>query len=413
MRGLHKIVGIILLIIPLYLYSQSATIEPYRKTPGYTITGELRDFNYIGVNGGYVFALANDGKTVLGYSQTIYAPSFKYYGYWRIEGLEANQDIILFGFHPDTRCCCWAVERVHLGEEDLDVGVMELECVEHTGSPEELVGIWNILSLANWVVGEFGVSQLERKFGELADRLMRYVNESSSSNLNRGLVAYWSFDDGTARDNSGNGHNGIIHGNPKVVNGVKGRAFQFGKVDNYIYLDKSELTDLATNNFTVIVWVKLNKPYCPEGNSKHGIIIRKMPGGSACGGGYSYDIVYDETTGEHSVGLAIPVCNPYSYNQKYINLGNLEIGKWYMIASVYLAGWKVKTYLNGKLVGELDYSGIIGTPNTTVNFQIGQKPDDSYYRDLFPGIIDELRIYKRALKDVEIKKLYLLYTKYF
>jgi len=95
MTGLHKIVGIILLTIPLYLYSQSATIEPYRKTPGYTITGELRDFNYVGVNGVYVFALANDGKTVLGYSKTIYAPSSRYYNYWRIEGLEPNQDIIV------------------------------------------------------------------------------------------------------------------------------------------------------------------------------------------------------------------------------------------------------------------------------------------------------------------------------
>ena len=115
MRGLHKIVSIILLTIPLYLYSQSATIEPYRKTPGYTITGELIDFNNIGVNGGYVFALANDGKTVLGYSKTIYysktmvldpleggvRPLYsdpQYYNKWIIKGLEPNQDIILFWF---------------------------------------------------------------------------------------------------------------------------------------------------------------------------------------------------------------------------------------------------------------------------------------------------------------------------
>jgi len=26
---------------------------------------------------------------------TTYAPSFKYFGYWRIEGLEPNQDIIV------------------------------------------------------------------------------------------------------------------------------------------------------------------------------------------------------------------------------------------------------------------------------------------------------------------------------
>jgi hypothetical protein len=235
--------------------------------------------------------------------------------------------------------------------------------------------------------------------------------ENGTVDLNRGLVAYWSFDNCDAKDDSGNGHDGEIHGNPECVDGIKGKAFQFGKVDDYIYLlDKSELADLPINSFTVVAWIKLSKPYCPESNSKHGVIIRKMEGGSACGGGYGYDIVYDETTGEHLVGLAIPECNPYSYNQKYVSLGKLEIGKWYMIASVYLAGSKVRSYLNGKLVGELDYSGVTGTPNTTVNLQIGQKPDDVYYKDLFPGVMDELRIYQRALNDAEIEELYLLYS---
>ena len=44
------------------------------------------------------------------------------------------------------------------------------------------------------------------------------------ADINDGLVAYWSFNDGTASDNSGNGHNGNNHG-ATISTGILGNAF--------------------------------------------------------------------------------------------------------------------------------------------------------------------------------------------
>ena len=42
------------------------------------------------------------------------------------------------------------------------------------------------------------------------------------------LVGYWSFDqEDRVKDLSGNGHNGIIHGNPMFVDGKIGEALEF------------------------------------------------------------------------------------------------------------------------------------------------------------------------------------------
>ena len=229
------------------------------------------------------------------------------------------------------------------------------------------------------------------------------------ADLNDGLVAYYSFDNCDAHDDSGNGHDGIIHGNPECVDGIKGHAFRFGKSGNFISLDKSYLTDLATHDFSISVWINLDKYYSEESNSTHGIIIRKMYGGSACGGGYAFDIYYDKKNKEWLAAIAIPQCNPYNYNQKYIKLGKLSLHKYYMLTGVYTNDNKVKMYLNEKFIGERNYNGVQGSVNNTINLQIGQKPNDSYYKDLFPGIIDELRIYNRALSESEIKQLYYLY----
>ena len=45
------------------------------------------------------------------------------------------------------------------------------------------------------------------------------------ADLNDGLLGYWSFNDDTATDNSGNGNNGTIYG-ATPVSGVSGGSFE-------------------------------------------------------------------------------------------------------------------------------------------------------------------------------------------
>lgn len=53
------------------------------------------------------------------------------------------------------------------------------------------------------------------------------ILQNAHADLNDGLVAHWSFDDCSAKDNSGNGHDGTINGNPQcVLTALKARRFR-------------------------------------------------------------------------------------------------------------------------------------------------------------------------------------------
>ena len=74
--------------------------------------------------------------------------------------------------------------------------------------------------------------------------------------INSGLVAYYSFDNihgNILKDDSGNGHDGVIYGNPKVVEGIKGKALEFDGIDDYVKLSDDPF-DLQT--FTIALWIK-------------------------------------------------------------------------------------------------------------------------------------------------------------
>src|SRR5262249_50726369 len=71
---------------------------------------------------------------------------------------------------------------------------------------------------------------------------------------NPGPIAYWSFDDGTARDNSGNGFDGEIAGEPSVVRGIRGKALQFDG-NGFISVGGSELGMTRDTERTISLWV--------------------------------------------------------------------------------------------------------------------------------------------------------------
>ena len=82
--------------------------------------------------------------------------------------------------------------------------------------------------------------------------------ENGTIDLNRGLVAYWSFDNCDARDDSGNGHDGEIKGNLECVVGVKGKAFKFDGKSSII--TPLRLNGIPENqNITKVVWGKTEK----------------------------------------------------------------------------------------------------------------------------------------------------------
>ena len=82
--------------------------------------------------------------------------------------------------------------------------------------------------------------------------------------------------------------------------------------------------------------------------------------------------------------------------------GDLQTGMWMHVAAVYDGAW-MKLYLNGQEVGRQAKSGNIST-NPTIPVWIGSNPTVANSKP-FDGVIDEMRVYRRALSPAEIEAL--------
>jgi hypothetical protein len=77
--------------------------------------------------------------------------------------------------------------------------------------------------------------------------------------------------------------------------------------------------------------------------------------------------------------------------------------QWHFFVATF-NGELLKLYIDGQLEGFSNYKGAIGTP-ASFNFAIGGMGyNPSVYN--MKGLIDEVRVYGRALTDSEIKALY-------
>ena len=84
------------------------------------------------------------------------------------------------------------------------------------------------------------------------------------------------------------------------------------------------------------------------------------------------------------------------------NSGEIQPGRWYHVAATY-DGSKMRIYKNAMEIASIDKSGNIDT-NLSVSAAIGNQPSGAGSRP-FDGLVDDFRIYNRALSASEIKNL--------
>lgn len=204
-----------------------------------------------------------------------------------------------------------------------------------------------------------------------------------------GLVAYWSFDDGTATDNSGNGNDGIIHG-PTVTTGISGSALSFDGVDDWIEVpDSDSLT--PSNELTLECWVKLTKLNV-----------------------FQYVLLKDAETNK---GWDHPyVINIYYDNKIHFGIGD-GVNQHGVVSSTallkdvfyHIVGTYDNEYLRIYINGVEDASKWVGSMTLVKHdkaLKIGRIKELGIWYYPFNGIIDEVYIYSRALSASEIEYNY-------
>jgi hypothetical protein len=200
------------------------------------------------------------------------------------------------------------------------------------------------------------------------------------ASLSNGLVAYYPFN-GDANDGSGNANDGTLHGGPTPVPdrlGNPNSAYEFDGIDDYITVPDAPSLNF-TEAITVAYWIRLQTSgpyYFPY----H--IIEKF-GSWGCSQ-RDWDIVWSQHGSPPGDAWAT----------------NLQPGTDYFFVLTF-DGNSRNIYQDGQLVASQSAVGSLTLTDSDI--YIGEYDQGGGY--YFDGILDDIRIYDRALSEAEIQAL--------
>ena len=204
-----------------------------------------------------------------------------------------------------------------------------------------------------------------------------------------GLVAAYGFDEGTGntvQDLSGNNLTGTVVDATWTTAGMYGNALSFNGTSSYIDLRSPSALQL-TGSMTIEAWVKAAANPADDGQ-----IVSKSNGAG-------WQLKTSPDTGPHTFGILVSVSS--ATNTQRYSTTVPALNTWYHVAGVYDdAAQMLSTYVNGVLEnGTLRGTVPASQLNSTANVNIGRRTGGFY----FNGVIDEVRIYNRALSQAEIQ----------
>ena len=193
-----------------------------------------------------------------------------------------------------------------------------------------------------------------------------------------GLVAAYSFDQGsgaTAQDESGNNHNGSIVG-AGWTSGRHGSALSFDGSNDHVGL--GSLGTFSQTAFTLQAWIQ-------KDTTKNDVAVI----GTWTGTGPMLWV--DHLASRHRLTLAGGISD-------YLDSGQgPTIGEWQHIAATF-SGSTARYYVNGVEVASRTVNNGAGASDTWRIGAYGGSPSG-----FFDGVIDDVRIYNRALTATEIQ----------
>jgi len=248
------------------------------------------------------------------------------------------------------------------------------------------------ISTPNTIAGDYAIGRsLEPNgyFNGLMDELIVYNRTTTAEEINKyynsdmGRVAYWRMDTDWL-DSSGNNNNATTSGatiSPDAKIGAG--AGYFDGASNYAQITGNY--NLKPAAVTVGAWVK-------------------MTSAPASGG-----VIFDNESASPWYGYELYVFGNKLRADIYSSSGltiqgttSLQLNTWYHVAMTY-DNYNFKIYLNGLEEGSLQTTGPLNYA-VSVTPTIGKRSiANTMY---FPGVIDDIAVYSRALSSTEIREHY-------
>ncbi len=209
----------------------------------------------------------------------------------------------------------------------------------------------------------------------------------TQGDYSEGLVLNFSFDEGAgniAEDTSGNEHHGTID-NPTWVDGKFGKALKFAGGGSGTWVTVESTDALNVNECTFMAWI-----YAETWDGTRQIVGKSVHGG--CSGraqyglfseGGTFKLRFETESGRADINADLPETNKW-LNVAFTNDGEMAI-----------------LYIDGEAVAEGAVPGALRSIDDPL--RIAQDCDRP--NNVFTGMIDEVRLWNRALSEDDINSL--------
>jgi len=188
--------------------------------------------------------------------------------------------------------------------------------------------------------------------------------------LQKGLVGHWELNSLDVKDSSAYDNDGTVNGSPSIVTGQVNNALEFDGSSDFVDIgDKDELN--FTDKLSLMCW--MNPSTSINDNA------RVVTNGRA----RQYAFLIDNfINSDESIVFAVDRQDLDAPNE-------LPKNTWTHVAGTY-DGSTQKLYIDGQQVNSQNFSTTL--VSNVVSFKIGQDGGE-----FFPGGIDDVRVYDRAL----------------
>ncbi len=234
----------------------------------------------------------------------------------------------------------------------------------------------------------------EWKENTVKSTLRSFDNSSLYSNKEDGLVGYWSMNEEsgtTVSDISGTGNNGTATGTG-IVDGKYAKARSFNGTSDYVSIPNSPTLDINGPNsqITISSWVKLNS----FKNSWSTLLYKSTSNTGDINKERQYALFINNLTG--AIGFSSTSVDNINTNQTWVVTPSVvKLNQWHHIVGVIDSLNSImRVYIDGNQIASIAYS-TAGIRSASGNLHIGRNNTDGAF--LVDGVIDEVRIYNKAL----------------
>ena len=224
------------------------------------------------------------------------------------------------------------------------------------------------------------------------------ASDRPGQTLRTGLVGLWHLDEGPgatmAADASGNGNDGILmkldSATAWTTGGHLGNALAIG-AQGYVRVPMSESIASIVSGVTMSAWIYFEGPV-----SDYATALSRQIGTSL---GQYYHLSLWQADGEPSMFITpnldtAPTRPTWSVAT--------PVKSWTHLAGTY-DGTTANLYVDGNQVASLPVTGMFASDTTPLI--LGGNGNGSAVTELFPGRLDEIALYNRALDSAEIQQL--------